>query len=58
MEGEQEKQLNTNQVQDDKKKGGNAIKEKLDPYAIQYMIYKAEMYILMKYPHLIDLNKK
>lgn len=33
-------------------------KEKLDPYTIQMMIYKAEMYILMKYPFLIDINKK
>lgn len=32
--------------------------EKLDPYTVQCMIYKAEMYILMKYPHLVEVNKK
>ena len=30
----------------------------MDPYTAQMLIYRAEMYILMKYPYLIDLNKK
>ena len=30
----------------------------MDPYAAQMLIYRAEMYILMKYPNLIDLNNK
>ena len=29
----------------------------MDPYTAQMLIYRAEMYILMKYPYLIDLNK-
>ena len=29
----------------------------IDPYTAQAMIYRAEMYILSKYPNLIDLNK-
>ena len=32
--------------------------EHIDPYTAQMLIYRAEMYILMKYPNLIDLNKK
>ena len=30
----------------------------MDPYASQMFIYRAEMYVLMKYPYLIDLNIK
>ena len=30
----------------------------MDPYTAQMLIYRAEMYILMKYPDLIDINKK
>ena len=30
----------------------------MDPYTAQMLIYRAEMYVLMKYPFLIDLNKK
>ena len=30
----------------------------MDPYTAQMLIYRAEMYVLMKYPYLIDLNKK
>jgi signal recognition particle GTPase len=29
-----------------------------DPYTVQAMIYRAEMYILTKYPQLVDLNVK
>merc|ERR1711976_794776 len=36
----------------------NNQNEKLDPYTTQVMIYRAEMYIPMKYPYLIDLNSK
>jgi len=28
----------------------------MDPYSAQMLIYRAEMYILMRYPYLIDLN--
>jgi hypothetical protein len=30
----------------------------MDAYSTQMLIYRAEMYILMKYPYLIDLNMK
>ena len=30
----------------------------MDSYSAQMLIYKAEMYILMKYPLLIELNMK
>lgn len=30
----------------------------VDPYTAQMMIYRAEMYILTKYPQLVDLNVK
>ena len=30
--------------------------DQMDPYAAQMLIYRAEMYILMKYPYLIELN--
>lgn len=33
-------------------------KDNVDPYTAQALIYRAEMYILMKYPNLIDLNIK
>lgn len=33
-------------------------KNYVDPYTAQMMIYRAEMYILTKYPHLVDLNVK
>jgi hypothetical protein len=33
-------------------------RNKVDPYTIQMIIYRAEMYILNVYPHLIDLNKR
>jgi hypothetical protein len=32
--------------------------EHIDAYTAQMLIYRAEMYILMKYPYLIDINKK
>jgi hypothetical protein len=32
--------------------------EKIDPYTAQMLIYRAEMYILLRYPYLIDLNLK
>jgi hypothetical protein len=32
--------------------------EKIDPYTAQMLIYRAEMYILLRYPYLIDLNVK
>lgn len=32
--------------------------DQMDPYSAQMLIYRAEMYILMKYPYLIDLNMK
>ena len=31
---------------------------KIDSLTVQMMIYKAEMYILTKYPYLVDLNEK
>jgi hypothetical protein len=33
-------------------------KSNIDPYTAQAMIYRAEMYILSKYPNLVDLNVK
>lgn len=36
--------------------GGEA--DKIDPYTAQMLIYRAEMYILLRYPYLIDLNVK
>ncbi len=30
----------------------------VDPATAYAIIYRAEMYILVKYPYLIDLNKK
>ena len=30
----------------------------MDAYSAQMLIYRAEMYILMKYPYLIELNVK
>ena len=30
----------------------------MDAYSAQMLIYRAEMYILMKYPYLIELNSK
>ena len=33
-------------------------REKIDHYTAQMLIYRAEMYILVKYPYLIDLNTK
>jgi hypothetical protein len=33
-------------------------KETIDPYAAQMMMYRAEMYILNRYPNLVDLNTK
>ena len=32
--------------------------ERIDPVTAQAMIMRAEMYILLKYPNLIDTNKK
>ena len=32
--------------------------ETLDPYTAQMFVYRAEMYILGKYPFLIDINTK
>merc|ERR1712151_212978 len=31
---------------------------KVDPYTKQFLLYRAEMYILLKYPFLIDFNNK
>ena len=33
-------------------------KETVDPYTAQALIYRAEMYILLRYPYLIDVNLK
>jgi hypothetical protein len=33
-------------------------KETVDPYTAQALIYRAEMYILLLYPYLIDINLK
>ena len=30
----------------------------MDPNTLNSLVYRAEMYILLKYPYLIDLNKK
>lgn len=32
--------------------------EKIDNYTAQMLIYRAEMYVLLRYPHLIDINMK
>merc|ERR1712032_448251 len=32
--------------------------ERVDPYTKQFLLYRAEMYILLKYPFLIDINNK
>ena len=32
--------------------------EHLDPYTAQMILYRAEMYILLRYPHLVNINKK
>lgn len=32
--------------------------EKIDRYTAQMLLYRAEMYILLRYPHLIDMNNK
>jgi hypothetical protein len=37
---------------------GNSSEEKIDSYTAQMLIYRAEMYILLRYPYLIDLNQK
>jgi len=41
-----------------KKRNSYEQKDNVDPYTAQMLIYRAEMYILMRYPYLIDLNKK
>ncbi len=33
-------------------------RDTVDPYTAQMLIYRAEMYILLRYPYLIDLNLK
>jgi hypothetical protein len=48
--------MNVNKYQNKKPYYEN--KEVYDPYTAQMMIYRAEMYILTKYPHLVDLNVK
>jgi hypothetical protein len=30
----------------------------VDPYTRNFLLYRAEMYILLKYPFLIDFNTK
>lgn len=39
-------------------KVNNQKEEKIDAYTAQMLIYRAEMYILLRYPYLIDLNMK
>lgn len=32
--------------------------EKIDPMTAQMLIYRAEMYVLIKYPYLIEIDVK
>ena len=41
-----------------KRNNRNYNNQKMDPSVAYALIYRAEMYILVKYPYLIDLNKK